>query len=103
MQSFSICRYQCEGRSAGALQGLSSGGTAGTGTPDNRSFPAIRINNYVGPAACVVSLVEEHPPYRAHPHNLVGKDGTEFICRDFRVFPPNCSNSRLFLSKTTTA
>ena len=31
--------------------------------------------SYQGPAVCVVSLVEDKPPYRAHPHNIVGKDG----------------------------
>eukprot|EP00096_Caligus_rogercresseyi_P014482 TRINITY_DN6999_c0_g1_i2.p1 TRINITY_DN6999_c0_g1~~TRINITY_DN6999_c0_g1_i2.p1 ORF type:complete len:382 (+),score=129.89 TRINITY_DN6999_c0_g1_i2:650-1795(+) len=33
---------------------------------------------YRGPAVVVVSCVEDKLPYRAHPHNLVGKDG---ICK----------------------
>ncbi|XP_059097155.1 transcription factor p65-like isoform X2 [Tigriopus californicus] len=61
-------RYECEGRSAGALHGGKSSG-------DNKTYPTIQIVGYQGPAVCVVSLVEHEKPYRAHPHNLVGKDG----------------------------
>lgn len=61
-------RYKCEGRSAGSLPGVSS-------TSENKTFPAIRIHNYVGRAVVVVSCVTRDAPYRAHPHNIVGKDG----------------------------
>ena len=36
-------RYKCEGRGAGALQGVSS-------SPDKKTFPKIQIVNYKGPA-----------------------------------------------------
>lgn len=61
-------RYECEGRSAGALQGKKS-------THDNRTYPTIKVEGYTGPAVCVVSLVEVDRPHRTHPHNLVGRDG----------------------------
>lgn len=64
-------RYECEGRSAGALQGASS-------TNDNKTYPTIQIEGYKGPAVVVVSCVEEKPPHRAHPHNIVGKGS---ICK----------------------
>ena len=60
--------YECEGRSAGALQGKKS-------THDNRTYPTIKVEGYQGPAVCVVSLVEVDRPHRTHPHNLVGRDG----------------------------
>ncbi len=64
------CRYECEGRSAGALQGENS-------TNDTRTYPTIQVVGYQGPAVCVVSLVEmDGPNFRTHPHNLVGRDGT---------------------------
>ena len=54
----------------GSLHGANSSG-------DNKTLPTIQIVGYQGAAAavCVVSLVEADVPYRAHPHNLVGKDG----------------------------
>jgi hypothetical protein len=66
-------RYECEGRSAGALQGASS-------TADHKTFPKIKVENYQGAAVVVVSCVTENGPYKAHPHNLVsprtvGRDG----------------------------
>lgn len=61
-------RYECEGRSAGALHGVSY-------NPDNKTYPSIQIVGYKGPAVVVVSCVEEKEPYRCHPHKLVGKDG----------------------------
>jgi len=59
-------RYECEGRAAGALTGASS-------THDNRTFPTIKVHGYQGPAVVVVSCVTDKEPYKAHPHNLVGK------------------------------
>ena len=35
--------------------------------------PTIEIRNYNGPALIVVSCVTKDPPYRPHPHKLVGK------------------------------
>jgi hypothetical protein len=61
-------RYECEGRSAGALHGVNY-------SPDNKTYPSIQILGYKGPAVVVVSCVEEKEPYRCHPHKLVGKDG----------------------------
>jgi len=61
-------RYECEGRSAGSLPGINSSG-------DRKTYPKIQIQNYVGRAVVVVSCVTVDPPYRPHPHNLVGKEG----------------------------
>lgn len=66
-------RYECEGRSAGALSGITS-------TSENKTFPAIKINGYQGPAVVVVSCVEDKPPFRTHPHNLVGKGSKKGVC-----------------------
>ncbi|KPM10359.1 embryonic polarity protein dorsal-like protein [Sarcoptes scabiei] len=61
-------RYECEGRSAGSIPGINS-------TPENKTFPTIQVCNYRGKAVVVVSCVTKEPPYRPHPHNLVGKEG----------------------------
>jgi len=61
-------RYECEGRSAGSIPGAAS-------TPEHRTFPTIRVVGYSGRAVVVVSCVSSEPPYRPHPHNLVGKEG----------------------------
>ncbi|GLG94364.1 Uncharacterized protein GBIM_01588 [Gryllus bimaculatus] len=61
-------RYECEGRSAGSIPGASS-------TPDNKTYPAIRVVGYIGRAVVVVSCVTKDSPYRPHPHSLVGKEG----------------------------
>ena len=63
-----LYRNECEGRSAGSLHGVNY-------TNDNKSYPAIKVYGYEGPAVVVVSCVEEKHPYRTHPHKLVGKDG----------------------------
>ncbi|XP_070166000.1 dorsal protein isoform X2 [Polyergus mexicanus] len=64
-------RYECEGRSAGSIPGINS-------TPENKTFPSIRIVGYNGRAMVVVSCVTKDAPdnkgYRPHPHNLVGKE-----------------------------
>ncbi|KAJ8673214.1 hypothetical protein QAD02_004476 [Eretmocerus hayati] len=60
-------RYECEGRSAGSIPGANS-------TPENKTFPTIRIHNYRGRVLVLVSCVTKDLPYRPHPHNLVGKD-----------------------------
>ncbi|XP_076033421.1 embryonic polarity protein dorsal-like isoform X5 [Oratosquilla oratoria] len=61
-------RYICEGRSAGSIPGVRS-------TAENKTYPAIQVHGYKGPAVVVVSCVTMDPPYRPHPHNLVGKEG----------------------------
>lgn len=61
-------RYKCEGRSAGSLPGVNA-------TSDNKTFPSIKIHNYVGRAVVVISCVTKDAPYKAHPHNIVGKEG----------------------------
>ncbi|KAK4305175.1 hypothetical protein Pmani_022916 [Petrolisthes manimaculis] len=61
-------RYICEGRSAGSIPGVRS-------TTENKTYPAIEVQGYKGPAVVVVSCVTVDPPYRPHPHNLVGKEG----------------------------
>ncbi|NP_001036896.1 embryonic polarity protein dorsal isoform B [Bombyx mori] len=60
-------RYKCEGRSAGSLPGVSS-------TPENKTYPTIKICSYKGPATIVVSCVNKDPPFKPHPHNLVGRE-----------------------------
>jgi hypothetical protein len=50
-------RYECEGRSAGSIPGVNS-------TPENKTFPSIRIEGYQGRAVVVVSCVTKDPPYR---------------------------------------
>ncbi|KZC09125.1 Embryonic polarity protein dorsal [Dufourea novaeangliae] len=60
-------RYECEGRSAGSIPGVNS-------TPENKTFPSIRIMGYKGRAVVVVSCVTKDQPHRPHPHNLVGKE-----------------------------
>jgi len=61
-------RYECEGRSAGSIPGAGS-------TQENRTYPTIQVVGYTGRAVVVVSCVTNEPPYRPHPHNLVGKEG----------------------------
>ncbi|XP_058827207.1 embryonic polarity protein dorsal-like [Topomyia yanbarensis] len=61
-------RYECEGRSAGSIPGVRT-------TPEQKTFPSIEVRGYKGRALAVVSCVTKDPPYRPHPHNLVGKEG----------------------------
>lgn len=58
-------RYECEGRYASCIPGISS-------TPGNKTHPEIRIIGYKGPAVVIVSCVTKDEPYRPHPHRLVG-------------------------------
>ncbi|KAJ8246792.1 hypothetical protein GJAV_G00255450 [Gymnothorax javanicus] len=60
-------RYKCEGRSAGSIPGEKSNDTT-------KTHPAIKIHNYSGPVRVRISLVTKTPPYKPHPHELVGKD-----------------------------
>jgi len=74
-------RFPIEGRSAGSIAGVTS-------TAENKTFPTIEIVGYKGPAKVVVSCVEDkfytelngYKSYRAHPHNLVGKQCKEGVC-----------------------
>lgn len=61
-------RYKCEGRSAGSIPGANN-------TPEIKTFPTIQIVGWKGRAVVVVSCVTKDPPYRPHPHNLVGREG----------------------------
>ncbi|KRT79621.1 hypothetical protein AMK59_7573 [Oryctes borbonicus] len=61
-------RYPCEGRSAGSIPGANS-------SPENKTFPTIKITGYKGKAIVVVSCVTKDEPYRPHPHHLVGREG----------------------------
>uniref|UniRef100_A0A2C9GU86 RHD domain-containing protein n=1 Tax=Anopheles culicifacies TaxID=139723 RepID=A0A2C9GU86_9DIPT len=62
-------RYECEGRSAGSIPGVST-------TAEHKTFPSIQVHGYRGRAVVVVSCVtKEGPDYKPHPHNLVGKEG----------------------------
>ncbi|XP_050562117.1 embryonic polarity protein dorsal isoform X2 [Spodoptera frugiperda] len=63
-------RYECEGRSAGSIPGVNS-------TSDNKTYPTIKICGYTGQVVIVVSCVTKDEPYRAHPHNLVGRERCE--------------------------
>lgn len=67
-------RYKCEGRSAGSIPGDKS-------TSERKTYPAIQIHNFEGPAAIVVvSCVTKEKPYQPHPHNLVGPDCRDGVC-----------------------
>lgn len=50
-------RYECEGRSAGSIPGVNS-------TPENKSFPSIRVVGHTGRAVVVVSCVTKDAPYK---------------------------------------
>ncbi|XP_075974644.1 transcription factor p65-like isoform X2 [Anticarsia gemmatalis] len=60
-------RYECEGRSAGSIPGVSS-------TSENKTYPTIKIYGYTGQVVIVVSCVTKEEPHRPHPHNLVGRE-----------------------------
>ncbi|KAF4528208.1 hypothetical protein B566_EDAN014033, partial [Ephemera danica] len=75
-------RYECEGRSAGSIPGVNS-------TPENKTYPTIKVMNYQGRAVVVVSCVTKDVPYRPHPHNLVGKDGFKRGVCTLEINPDN--------------
>jgi c-Rel proto-oncogene protein len=50
-------RYECEGRSAGSIPGANS-------TPDNKTYPTIKVMNYTGRAVVVVSCVTKDAPHK---------------------------------------
>ncbi|XP_028278589.1 nuclear factor NF-kappa-B p100 subunit-like isoform X2 [Parambassis ranga] len=63
-------RYECEGPSHGGLPGASS-------EKNRRTYPTVKINNYVGLARVEVQLVTHTDPPRVHAHSLVGRHCTE--------------------------
>ncbi|KAJ4923904.1 hypothetical protein JOQ06_028159 [Pogonophryne albipinna] len=60
-------RYECEGPSHGGLPGASS-------EKNRRTYPTVKINNYVGPARLEVQLVSHCDPPQVHAHSLVGRN-----------------------------
>ncbi|XP_049790024.1 embryonic polarity protein dorsal-like isoform X2 [Schistocerca nitens] len=79
-------RYECEGRSAGSIPGVNS-------TSENKTFPTIKVEGYKGRAVVVVSCVTKDPPYRPHPHNLVGKEGCKRGVCTVEISPDNMTAS----------
>lgn len=67
-------RYGCEGPSHGGLPGASS-------EKNRKTYPAVKICNYQGPARVVVQLVTAltQAP-QLHAHSLVGKQCDKGIC-----------------------
>uniref|UniRef100_G3N8U0 RHD domain-containing protein n=1 Tax=Gasterosteus aculeatus aculeatus TaxID=481459 RepID=G3N8U0_GASAC len=63
-------RYECEGPSHGGLPGASS-------EKNRRTYPTVKINNYVGHARVEVQLVSHTDPPSVHAHSLVGRHCTE--------------------------
>uniref|UniRef100_A0A667Z1I2 Nuclear factor of kappa light polypeptide gene enhancer in B-cells 2 (p49/p100) n=1 Tax=Myripristis murdjan TaxID=586833 RepID=A0A667Z1I2_9TELE len=63
-------RYECEGPSHGGLPGASS-------EKNRRTYPTVKVNNYVGQARVEVQLVTHTDPPRVHAHSLVGRQCTE--------------------------
>ncbi|XP_065152937.1 nuclear factor NF-kappa-B p100 subunit-like isoform X2 [Paramisgurnus dabryanus] len=63
-------RYECEGPSHGGLPGASS-------ERNRRTYPTVKISNYVGHARVEVQLVTHTDPPRVHAHSLVGRQCTD--------------------------
>ncbi|KAL2082947.1 hypothetical protein ACEWY4_020720 [Coilia grayii] len=63
-------RYECEGPSHGGLPGASS-------ERNRRTYPTVKVCNYVGHARVEVQLVTHTEPPRVHPHSLVGRQCNE--------------------------
>uniref|UniRef100_A0A3B4A434 RHD domain-containing protein n=1 Tax=Periophthalmus magnuspinnatus TaxID=409849 RepID=A0A3B4A434_9GOBI len=63
-------RYECEGPSHGGLPGASS-------EKNRRTYPTVKISNYVGHARVEVQLVTHTDPPRVHAHSLVGRHCNE--------------------------
>ncbi|XP_013885711.1 nuclear factor NF-kappa-B p100 subunit isoform X2 [Austrofundulus limnaeus] len=63
-------RYECEGPSHGGLPGASS-------EKNRRTYPTVKINNYVGQARVEVQLVTHTDPAQVHAHSLVGRHCNE--------------------------
>uniref|UniRef100_A0A8B9IH93 Nuclear factor kappa B subunit 2 n=1 Tax=Anser cygnoides TaxID=8845 RepID=A0A8B9IH93_ANSCY len=63
-------RYGCEGPSHGGLPGASS-------EKGRKTYPTVKICNYIGMARIEVDLVTHSDPPRVHAHSLVGKQCNE--------------------------
>ncbi|KAM4030765.1 nuclear factor NF-kappa-B p100 subunit isoform 2-T2 [Anomaloglossus baeobatrachus] len=63
-------RYVCEGPSHGGLPGASS-------EKGKKTYPTVKIFNYVGMAKIEVDLVTHLDPPQVHAHSLVGKHAKE--------------------------
>ncbi|KAM8924062.1 nuclear factor NF-kappa-B p100 subunit [Pelodytes ibericus] len=63
-------RYVCEGPSHGGLPGATS-------EKGKKTYPTVKIFNYVGLAKIEVDLVTHTDPPRVHAHSLVGKHANE--------------------------
>uniref|UniRef100_A0A7N8YGN9 Nuclear factor of kappa light polypeptide gene enhancer in B-cells 2 (p49/p100) n=1 Tax=Mastacembelus armatus TaxID=205130 RepID=A0A7N8YGN9_9TELE len=63
-------RYECEGPSHGGLPGASS-------EKNRRTYPTVKINNYMGHARVEVQLVTHSDPPQVHAHSLVGRHCTD--------------------------
>uniref|UniRef100_A0A8C5R8E9 Nuclear factor kappa B subunit 2 n=1 Tax=Leptobrachium leishanense TaxID=445787 RepID=A0A8C5R8E9_9ANUR len=63
-------RYVCEGPSHGGLPGATS-------EKGKKTYPTVKIFNYVGLAKIEVDLVTHTDPPRVHAHSLVGKAANE--------------------------
>ncbi|KAL1263066.1 hypothetical protein QQF64_005805 [Cirrhinus molitorella] len=59
-------RYECEGPSHGGLPGATS-------ERNRRTYPTVKVSNYVGHARVEVQLVTHTDPPRVHAHSLVGR------------------------------
>ncbi|CAB1343509.1 unnamed protein product [Coregonus sp. 'balchen'] len=59
-------RYECEGPSHGGLPGASS-------ERNRRTYPTVKVSNYVGIARVEVQLVTHTDPPQVHAHSLVGR------------------------------
>ncbi|XP_013917902.1 PREDICTED: nuclear factor NF-kappa-B p105 subunit-like [Thamnophis sirtalis] len=66
-------RYVCEGPSHGGLPGASS-------EKNKKSYPQVKICNYVGPAKVIVQLVTNGKHVHLHAHSLVGKHCEQGVC-----------------------
>ncbi|KAJ8248469.1 hypothetical protein GJAV_G00242350 [Gymnothorax javanicus] len=63
-------RYECEGPSHGGLPGASS-------EKNKKTYPTVKVCNYLGRARVEVQLVTHTEPPRVHAHSLVGKQCNE--------------------------
>ncbi|GFN89059.1 nuclear factor NF-kappa-b p105 subunit [Plakobranchus ocellatus] len=66
-------RYECEGPSHGGLQGTKS-------ERSKKSYPTIKVENYIGALRVVVSLVTDEKTPRSHAHKLVGTNCKNGFC-----------------------
>ncbi|XP_053547928.1 nuclear factor NF-kappa-B p100 subunit isoform X2 [Bombina bombina] len=63
-------RYVCEGPSHGGLPGATS-------EKGRKTYPTVKLFNYIGMAKIEVDLVTHTDPPRVHAHSLVGKQTNE--------------------------